>query len=174
MVLCSQYQSPYLVYPPPPPHHNVSNPPTQLSLLLVSVMRWSSQQKPNTGTTPTHPLSQTATAPMTCRKCKASSEATSKNATLSTIPPPTSQDEDTTDWLLVTGPVDEYVTKSMSDVWESFHHFPMCVLFDVVNPVELFKRGMEFNERSWPISQLQLFGWYQYHGLRWGVIPPTI
>jgi len=36
----------------------------------------------------------------------------------------------------------------MSDVWEISHHFPMYILFDVVNPVRLFKRGTEFDERD--------------------------
>ena len=69
---------------------------TQLSLLLVLAMRWSSQKKPNIGTVATHQLSWTATAPMIHGKCKASSEATCKNTT--PHPPPKIKTQPTNSW----------------------------------------------------------------------------
>jgi len=73
--------------------------------------------------------------------------------------PPTTplvQDPDETDPALVTQPVAELVNDAMVGVCSIYPHRQMCVIFDVVNPLMQFKRGMPHTEDpKIPIPHLQ-------------------
>jgi len=59
-----------------------------------------------------------------------------------TPPTPPSEDEDQTDPMLVTRPAMEFVHSTMVNICFVYPHRQMCVIFDVVNPLRQFKRGM--------------------------------
>ena len=62
-----------------------------------------------------------------------------------TIDPPI-QGSDETDPTLVTQPVAEIVEDAMVGICSVHPHRQMCVIFDVVNPLRQFKRGVQHTE----------------------------
>lgn len=58
---------------------------------------------------------------------------------------PKGQHKWTTNVNEVTGPVMSMVHNAMTEAWTINKHLPMWLVFDSVNPVRQFKRGMAFN-----------------------------
>ena len=56
--------------------------------------------------------------------------------------------KDETDRNKVEGPVEDLVAPEMRRSWAIQQNYPMCVLFDYVNPVRVFKRGTEFDDSA--------------------------
>ena len=64
----------------------------------------------------------------------------------SPTPAPEDEYEDVTDVTEVTGPVDSMVNQSMVGGWKVNKDLPMWLIFDTVNPVRQFKRGMPYDD----------------------------
>lgn len=63
-------------------------------------------------------------------------------------PTPLDDDDymDITDVSEVAGPVESMVHERMAGGWKVNKDHPMWIIFDVINPVRQFKRGMEYDE----------------------------
>jgi len=61
-------------------------------------------------------------------------------------PIPSDQYAATTDPTMVKHPVETLVHQSMTHAWRVNPEHPMALIFDAVNPVRRFKRGMLFDE----------------------------
>lgn len=71
-----------------------------------------------------------------------------KRISSSPEPDPFIDPEDETERTKIHGPIDKLIDAAMEDTWEMSQHLQMCILFDYVSPVRLFKRGSIFDEHA--------------------------
>ena len=71
-----------------------------------------------------------------------------KRISSSPEPDPFIDPEDETDRTKIHGPIEKFVNAAMQDTWDISQHFQMCILFDSMSPVRVFKRGSIFNEHA--------------------------
>lgn len=62
-------------------------------------------------------------------------------------PPPDDEYMETTDIKEVTGPVASMVDEKMVNGWKVNECLPMWLIFDVINPVRQYKRGLRYSDR---------------------------
>lgn len=68
----------------------------------------------------------------------------------SPTPPPSADYGETTDPKDVTGPVLEQVDPALVGAWSINNDNRMAIIFDAVNPVRQFQRGVPYNEKARP------------------------
>lgn len=63
-------------------------------------------------------------------------------------PDPTSKVpyETITDPILVNKPVSGMVSTTMKNCWKVYNRASMCIIFDAVSPVRVFKKGTEYDD----------------------------
>ncbi|KAF9642918.1 hypothetical protein BDM02DRAFT_3132772 [Thelephora ganbajun] len=86
-------------------------------------------------------------APRTKRQ-RPAEDAPAPHRSRQPLAPSPNQDlyQDTTDRSLIDKPVHAHIHVKMSNTWELFQYFLMCILFNVVNPLRQFKKGTVFNK----------------------------